>query len=199
MNEVSLVTKVRPTTQVADGVPRLRWTVAEFERLAEFGFFTEDDRIELIGGELVPMAPKDNRRERVCGALHTWFRRSLPPEFDYHPEPGWHADETNYFEPDFLFGPEGFDRTSINPADVLLLIEVAHSSLAFDTTTKAGQYAALGVREYWVVNAVTLATRVHREPAPAGYGQVETAPADERLAALRIPSIVLKLADLRIE
>jgi hypothetical protein len=47
--------KIRPTTQVADGVPRMRWTLAEFERLIEVGILTEDDRIELIQGELVPM------------------------------------------------------------------------------------------------------------------------------------------------
>lgn len=194
----SLPTKVLPTTQAAAGVPRLRWTVGEFERLAELGFFTEDDRIELIGGELVPMAPKGNRHELVRGALHTWFRRNLPPEFDYHQESGWHADGINYFAPDFLFGPAGFDQTSISPAAVLLLIEVAHSSLAFDTTTKAGQYAALGVREYWVVNAVTLATRVHREPSGQSYSRVDIVPANEQLAALLIPPIALKLADLRL-
>jgi len=198
MNEIPRVPKIRPTTRVADGVPRLRWTLAEFERLAELGFFTEEDRIELIGGELVPMAPKGNRHELVCGAFHTWLRGNLPAEFDYHPEPGWHADEANYFEPDFLFGPAGFDRTSISPADVLLLVEVAHSSLAFDTTTKAAQYATLGVREFWVVNAVTLATRIHREPSAAGYSQVDILAADERLQALLIQSLALKLADLRL-
>jgi Uma2 family endonuclease len=57
--------KMRPTTQVADGVPRMRWTLAEFERLIEVGILTEDDRIELIQGELVPMAPKGNRHELV--------------------------------------------------------------------------------------------------------------------------------------
>ncbi len=176
----------------------MRWTYADFVRMAEFGFFTEDDRIELIGGELVPMSPKGNRHERVCGALHTWFRRSLPPEFDYHPEPGWHADEANYFEPDFLFGPEGFDRTSINPADVLLLIEVAHSSLAFDTTTKAGQYAALGVREYWVVNAVTLAARVHREPSVGSYASVVVVAPSDTLEPHLIPPLTVRLADLNL-
>ncbi|MFZ1101655.1 MAG: Uma2 family endonuclease [Hyphomicrobiaceae bacterium] len=198
MNEIPRVPKARPTTQVADGVPRLRWTFAEFERLAELGFFTEDDRIELIGGELVPMAPKGNRHEVVRAALHNWLRRNLSSKFDYHSEPGWHPDATNYFESDFLVGSAGFDLTSISPSDVALLIEVAHSSLAFDTTTKAGQYAALGIREYWVVNAVTLAARVHRGPAPGGYGDVDTVAADQSLAALLIPSFSLTLADLRI-
>lgn len=198
MNEIPRAPKVRPTTQVADGVPRLRWTFAEFERLTDFGFFTEDDRIELIGGELVPMAPKGNRHETVRAAFHNWLRRELPREFDYHVEPGWHADQSNYFEPDFLVGPVGFNPTSICAEDVVLLIEVAHSSLAFDTTTKAAQYAALGVRDYWVVDAVTLATRVHRQPVAAGYGEVTTAAVKEPLIALLVPSLALTLEDLRI-
>ena len=145
------------------------------------------------------MSPKGNRHERVCGAIHNWLRRHLPGDIDYHPEPGWHADASNYFEPDFLVGPAGFDRTSISPGDVLLLIEVAHSSLAFDTTTKAGQYASLGVREYWVVDAVSLKTRVHRGPGAAGYAERDTVAADEPLTALLVPSLTLKLADLRLE
>jgi Uma2 family endonuclease len=199
MNEIPREPRMRPTTQAAEGVPRLRWTVAEFERLAEVGVFTEDDRIELIGGELVPMSPKGNRHEVVRAALNNWLRRSLPQEFDYHGEPGWRADDANYFEPDFLIGPTGFNPTSIKPADVVLLIEVAHSSLAFDTTTKAGRYAALGVREYWVVNAVTLEARVHRGPDAAGYGTAEIIAANQPLAPSLIPSLVVRLADLRIE
>jgi Uma2 family endonuclease len=199
MNEIPREPRMRPTTQAAEGVPRLRWTVAEFERLAEVGVFTEDDRIELIGGELVPMSPKGNRHEMVCAALHNWLRHNLPRELDYHPEPGWRADDTNYFEPDFLVGPAGFKRTCISPADVLLLIEVAHSSLAFDTTAKAGRYAALGVREYWVVNAVTLETRAYRAPSASGYAEVDTVAANERLAPALIPSLAVTLADLRIE
>jgi Uma2 family endonuclease len=197
MNEIARISKARPTTQVADGVPRVRWTLAEFERLTELGFFTEDDHIELIGGELVPMAPKGNRHDRIVGALHIWFRHNLSPDFDWHTEPGWHADEANYFEPDITLGPVGFDRTTIPPADLALLIEVAHSSLSFDTTTKAGQYAALGVREYWVVNAVTLATRVHRAPTASGYEDVHTVAAKKSLTALLIPSLKIRLADLK--
>jgi Uma2 family endonuclease len=199
MNELPRQPRVRPTTQAAEGVPRMRWTLAEFERLTELGILGEDDRIELIGGELVPMSPKGNRHEIVRGAILNWLRRNLPDEFDIHAEPGWRADPNNYFEPAFLVGPAGCNPTSIRPGDVLLLIEVAHSSLAFDTTTKAGQYASLGVREYWVVNAVTLATRVHRGPGAAGYAETGTVAANEPLAATLIPALALRLADLRLE
>ena len=145
------------------------------------------------------MSPKGNRDERVCGAIHNWLRRHLPGDIDYHPEPGWSADANNYFEPDFLVGPAGFDRTSIPPGEVLLLIEVAHSSLAFDTTTKASQYSLLGVREYWVVNAVSLATRVHCEPSATGYADARTIPANEPLTTLLVPSLAMTLADLKLD
>jgi Uma2 family endonuclease len=199
MNEISRQPKTRPTTQAAEGVPRLRWTVAEFERLAELGILTEEDRIELVGGELVPMSPKGNRHEVVRGAIHNWLRRNLPNEFDYHAEPGWRADGINYYEPDFVVGLAGFSPTGIRPADVLLVIEVAYSSLKFDTTTKADRYAALGVREYWVVNARSLTTRVYREPSAKGYGSATDVPPGESLVPLLIPSLAVKLVGLGVD
>jgi len=198
MNEIPRQPKSRPTTQAAEGVPRLRWTLAEFERLGELGIFTEEDRIELIGGELVPMSPKGNRHEIVRAAIHNWLRRNLPDDIDYHEEPGWRTDGTHYCEPDFLVGPAGFDPTAIPPADVMLLIEVAHWSLKFDTTIKADMYAALGVREYWVINARTLATKVHRDPSARGYASAVEVRPSRKLTALLIPSVALKLADLGI-
>lgn len=198
MNEIPRQPKMRPTTQAAEGVPRLRWTLEEFERMAELGILTEDDRIELIGGELVPMSPKGNRHEVVRSALLNWLRRNLPDDVDYHAEPGWRA-AGNYCEPDFIVGPAGCSPTAVRPGDVMLLIEVAHWSLKFDTTIKAGMYAALGVPEYWVVNAKTLATRVHRDPSPRGYGSVSDVRPGKTLKPLLLPSLTLKLADLEIE
>jgi hypothetical protein len=70
--------KISPTTEAAAGVPRLRWTLVEFERMAQLGFFAEDERIELVGGELVPMAPESVRHETMSGELLSRMRRRLP-------------------------------------------------------------------------------------------------------------------------
>jgi Uma2 family endonuclease len=198
MNEIPRQPRTRPTTQAAEGVPRLRWTLAEFERLGELGIFKEDDRIELIGGELVPMSPKGNRHELVRSAILNWLRRNLPDELDLHVEPGWRA-AGNYCEPDFLIGPICSSPTSVRANEVALLIEVAHWSLKFDTTVKASLYAAAGVRDYWVVNARTLATKVHRAPSMKGYGSVVDVRASKALTPLVVPSLALRLADLAIE
>lgn len=199
MNELPSSPKLLPTTQAAEGVPRLRWTLTEFERLIELGVFTEDDRIELIGGELVPMAAKGNRHEVVRGALLNWLRRNLADTFDLHAEPGWRAGGASYIEPDFLIGPAGCNPTSIFPADVALLIEIAHHSLKFDTTSKAASYAALGVREYWVVDASTLAIRVHREPSAQGYASISAVAPGNAAVAQFVPALTLNLSDLPID
>ena len=75
------VTRPRRTpTQAAEGLPRWRWTLEEFERFIELGILTEDDRVELIGGELIPMAAKGARHENLKAELENWIYRRLPLE-----------------------------------------------------------------------------------------------------------------------
>src|SRR6185503_803587 len=99
--------KSRPTTQAAEGVPRLRWTLDQFERLIELGIFGKDDRIELIRGELVPMAAKCNRHELARDELMNWIMRRLPGTLRLSSEIGWRPpDADTYVEPDLLICPK---------------------------------------------------------------------------------------------
>ncbi len=75
MNELA-TSAPREPTRAAEGLPRWRWTVAELERLAESGVFKDQDRFELIGGEIVPMSPKGRRHEIVRGELASILRGS---------------------------------------------------------------------------------------------------------------------------
>ena len=198
MNEIRPVPRQRATTQVADGLPRLAWTVEEFDTLAGHGFFTEDDRIELIGGDLVPMSPKGNRHEIVRGDFGRWLSDHLPNDIKIYIEPGWRADPTHYLEPDILIFPGSVSLDGLPASEVLLIIEIAHSSLAYDSGVKARTYATLGVREYWVVNAKTLDTIVHLQPGEQGYGKISTVAASETLAPLALPALSVSLGDLKI-
>jgi Uma2 family endonuclease len=189
--------RTRPTTQVADGVPRMRWTLAEFERLIEVGILTEDDRVELIQGELVPMAPKGNRHELVRDEIMNWMMDRKPRTLRLSSEIGWRPpDADTYVEPDLLICPRSFKGVTVPPAEVLLAIEVAHSSLRFDSTTKARLYAVLGVREYWVVDAQKLTTRVHRESSAGGYASVSDVQPNDTLVPLLAAPLAIKLGDL---
>ena len=175
----------------------MRWTLAEFERLIEVGILTEDDRVELIQGELVPMSAKGNRHELVRDEIMNWMMERKPTALRLCSEIGWRPpDADTYVEPDILVCPRSFKGVTVPPTEVLLAIEVAHSSLKFDSTTKATLYAALGVRDYWVVDAQTLLTRVHRGPSADGYASVVKVPPSETLVPLLVAPLAVRLADL---
>ena len=188
----------REPTQAAEGLPRWRWTLAEFDRLIELGILTEDDRVELIGGELIPMASKGIRHENVKGEIELWFYDNAPKSTRVMIELGWRPDGETYCEPGVLVFPRQIKPVSkLTPADVLLLVEIADSSWKCDTATKAPLYARLGVREYWVIDATTLETRVHRNPAADGtYGSVTTCAPASRLTPALVPELVLCLAEI---
>ena len=199
MNELLPQPKARPTTQAAEGVPRLRWSLPDFERLTELGILTEDDRIELIGGELVPMSPKGNRHENVKSKLVDWMYRRLPRDLLLSVELGWRPNDDTYLEPDMLVFRSVAEPSRVPPSEVLLAVEVAASSLAYDSGRKSQIYAALGVPDYWVIDAVTLGTRVHREPSAGGYASVTEVRRSETLAPLMIAPIAVRLDDLRLD
>ena len=199
MNEIARIApQCRPTTQAADGTPRLKWSLADFERLTELGIFSDADRIELIGGELVPMSPKGVRHETVRWALSKLLRQRLPIDIEYQQEPGWRPQGREYLEPDILIFPAGHSPVSVAPSDVLLIIEVAATSLAFDTGLKAKTYASLGVREYWVVDAVSLETRVFQDPSPQGYGREMRFAPDKTVTPQLVPVLAMRIDDLQI-
>ena len=197
--QITAAPATRPTTQAAEGLPRLRWSLAEFERLGELGVFGDDEHIELIDGELVPMASKGIRHENVRGELQNWLIRRLPIDAKLFSEPGWRPGGDNYREPDLLIAPAGTWASQVRPDVVLLLIEVARTSLTFDTGFKARTYAGLGVREYWVVNAVTLETRIFREPGPAGYASNSVVAADTLIVPTLVPALAIKMAALGLD
>ena len=107
MNDFMRHSKQHPTTQAAEGVPRLCWSLAEFDRLTELGIFAEDDRIELIGGELVPMQAKGARHELVKTKLLNWFMRRLPEDLELTVELGWRPGGDMYLEPDIVIYRSG--------------------------------------------------------------------------------------------
>lgn len=190
------------TTQAAEGYPRLKWTLEEFEKLSELGFFggidRERERVELVDGELIPMNAKGARYEWVRAELHRFLRLHLGGEFEVFSEPGWRPGGERYLEPEIIVCRRGFRPTSVPPAEVLLLIEVADASFAYDAGLKAEIYAKLGVREYWVGNAKTLETRIHRAPMGEVYGEIGDHANGATLAPQFLPGLAVSLGALGI-
>jgi Uma2 family endonuclease len=189
---------LRNTTTAAEGMVRRRFTVAELERMVAAGILDEDERIELIGGEVVPMSPKGNHHEVLKTLLVRFWAASAPDDIQFTPETTFRFNEDTYVEPDFVFYPKAVGIPGLKPGNVLLVVEIADSSLVYDLGQKARLYAAFGIAELWVINAVTLQTRVHRDPTPTGYRTIADLPPSERIAPLAAPDLAVTLAELEL-
>lgn len=184
------------TTTAADGLPRRRFTVAELEQMTAAGILDEDERIELIGGEIVPMSPKGNEHEILKVALTIHWARSLPADLLFATETTFRLTLDTYLEPDFVFYPKATGIRGLHAETALLVVEIADSSLGYDLGVKAGLYARFGIRELWVIDAVKLQTRIHRDPAPGGYRSIVDRSASESLIPQEVRQLAVTLAAL---
>lgn len=178
-------------TLIATEAPtRYRFTRDEFERMEQVGIFHEDDPVELIDGEVMVMAAIGRRHmTRVVRLTRAFSKvagdRALvsvqnPVGLTLHDGPQPDVVLLRFREDLYETGAEA------GPQDVLLIIEVADSSLQYDRTTKARLYAQRSVPEYWILNLTREELIVHRNPSPNGYREVETLRRDHgavRLAA----------------
>jgi Uma2 family endonuclease len=188
----------RPTTQAADGLPRRRWMVSEIEKMAVDGYFHEDERFELVGGEIVPMSPMGRRHEIIRGELAFRFTKLAPDGIFVISEPQFNLADDTYLNPDILVHPDAIRTPDVRRGDALLVVEVADSSLPYDLNTKASTYAFYGVREYWVINAVTLFTMVHRQPSGKIWNFVDEVAPSDTLTALQAPALAISLGSLNL-
>ena len=186
------------TTQAAEGLMRRRWSVAEIEAMVAAGIIAEDERFELIGGEIVPMSPKGLRHERLKYALARFWMKRLPDGVGLIQETTFRLDKDTFVEPDFLFFREADGLASLSPATALLAVEVSDSSLDYDLKRKTQLYAVHGVREVWVIDAETMVTHVRRSPGVDGHRERLTVAADALLTLPFASEISTTLAELTL-
>jgi Uma2 family endonuclease len=190
---------VARVTSAAEGLPRRRFTVAEVEAMVAAGVMEEDERVELIGGELVPMSPKGSRHEAIKIALVDRWIRARPDNCWLAQETTFHLSEDTYLEPDIVIYPRASGVTGLNRINVLLVVEIADSSLLYDVGRKAALYASFGIRELWVIDAVRLTTRVFREPEADSYRDAPDFGPTDQLAPLIAPqAFALRLDELEL-
>lgn len=184
------------TTQAADGMPRRPWTVAEIEAMVAAGIILEDERFELIGGEVVPMLPKGGRHEMVKVDLNEHFQRLGLAQLRIAQETTLRLDEKSFLEPDFTVYPRSVYPGDLRGHHVLLAVEVADISLRYDLGRKIGVYAAYGIPEIWVIDAETLVTHVFRKLGAEGYRERFEAGPDATVIAAQAPEISMNLSAL---
>jgi Uma2 family endonuclease len=176
-------------------------TLALYDRMIAAGVFdpAEAQRLELIGGQLHMMSPIGDRHADAVAFLTRWSSQQADPSRmlvwvqNQMSIPGSESAP----QPDIAWVTlrRYADRRPL-PEEVSLLIEVADTSLEFDTTAKAALYAAAGIADYWVVDLVSRAVIVFREPRSGGYESRSTHRGDQLVRPLAQPEAVLSPAEL---
>ncbi len=164
--------------------------------MVELGLMQEDERVELIGGELVPMSPKGNHHEVLKAWLLDHWYRSRPDHVMLVPETTFCLSEDTYLEPDVVVYPVESGIAGLSAETALLVVEIADTSLAFDRGRKAELYAGFGIAELWVIDAVRRRTWVHRDPQAGGYRTISEHGPEARLSPQAVPDLSMRLAEL---
>ena len=170
----------------------------EYHRMGEVGILKPTDRVELIRGEIVEMSPIGRRHQAFVDNLnHLLVTRLAGRARMSVQNPVVLADDTEP-EPDLKIlrcRPVPYKEREAYAEDVLLLIEVAESSLAYDRSTKLRLYAAAGIPEYWVVDCAAESIEIHRTPDAHGYRDVSRVAGAASVSPLTYPDVSLTLAE----
>ncbi len=168
----------------------------EYERLVDLGVF-EDERVELLRGQLVEMSPQGDAHSGISAWFHSWFGKALDlKRFEIRSHSPFAASSDSMPEPDVSVSMRRADRKHPRPSDALLLIEVAESSVAKDRVIKTEIYAAAGVPEYWIVNVKRRVVEVLRGPTKTGYERVVVKRVGDLLRPLKLRGITFEIADI---
>ena len=176
---------------------RRRFTRAEYYRMAEVGILGEDDRVELIKGEIVEMSPIGSRHFAFVINLTNLLAVPLAGHALVSAQnPVVLTDDTEP-QPDLtVLRRRGYKERKAHTEDVLLVIEVADTSLAYDRTTKLRLYAEAGIPEYWIVDCSGETVEVYRNAGPDGYRDVKHATGAATLSLQAFPDVELRLAEI---
>ena len=176
---------------VSSSPPRLRLTRADCAVL-EMNGLLDQQRVELIEGDLIQRMPKNWPHVHIMMVLQRWLSQVFGFEYVLPEAPIDIAPEDNPTsgpQPDLIVMSRRSELTIAkpNPADLRLIVEVSDSTLGFDTTVKAGLYARAGIAEYWVFDVNGRRLGVYREPRDGTYRSIVWYGVAESVAPLAAP------------
>lgn len=170
------------TTTTDSPLDLYRWTVTNYHRLSEAGILDEDAGVELLNGQIIKMSPVGDLHAACVDLLDELFRDLLGKEVQVRAQNPILLNDFSEPEPDLTilkrkanFYADGAPR----PEDVLLVVEVADTTLAKDRLVKKTAYAAAGIAEYWIVNLPERQVEQYLRPAGEDYQLARTYKSDQ--------------------
>jgi Uma2 family endonuclease len=176
-----------------------RFTVDEYHRMGRAGVFHEDDRVELLDGQIVEMTPIGGAHAACVIRLNDLLSRRAGSDMSVSVQNPVVLAERWEPQPDIavLRRPGGYAGAWLpNPSDVLLVVEVADTSLERDRDVKIPRYAAAGIPEAWLVDLARDAISVYRGPGQDGYGEIVTVTRGAVVGPRHLPELAVAVDDI---
>ncbi|MEY3759550.1 MAG: hypothetical protein RIR39_1041 [Pseudomonadota bacterium] len=173
--------------------------INEWRRLGEANIFPPESRLELINGEILEMAPIGFNHSGHLNRLNSLLTRLIPDDVISSVQNPLQLGDLSEPEPDFMLLKPNADFYSSrhpNANDVLLLIEVADSSLTFDQNQKLRLYALHGIPEYWLINLNDQCLEVYRKPNGEVYAEKTTLRVGDTVTLSQLNEISIRMADI---
>ena len=178
---------------------RRRFTVDEYHRMGQVGILGEDDRLELLEGEIVEMAPIGSRHQATVDRLTRLFSSRVADEAMVRVQGPVQLDGDSEPQPDVSLlrrRDDFYASAHPGPGDVLLLVEVSDTSTEYDREVKVPLYARHGIPEVWLVDLESEAVEVYRGPAAQGYQHVSQSVRGQGLSPEFFPGLELAVDDI---
>jgi Uma2 family endonuclease len=176
-----------------------RFSLADYEQMVDLGILTENDRVELIRGEIIEKMSIGEFHAACVRKLTRLFTSRLGDRASVSVQnPVVMADSEP--EPDVtLLVPREDEYAASHPGpdDIVLVVEVSDASLAFDRHVKGSLYAENGVAEFWILNLLDRTLEVHRQPQPGGqYADVRILAASDVVDLAKLPDVTFTIGEL---
>ena len=176
-----------------------KFTVAEYYRMAEVGILHHTERVELLDGEIIVMAPMGERHANGVRRIDRVLHRVFGDAAIISVQCPLHLDDLSEPEPDVALlrlREDEYLDSHPGPADTLVVMEVSDSTLDFDREVKSKRYAAAGIPEMWVMNLPGDCLDRLDQPGPAGYARHTVFRRGEKISPAALPDLEFAVADL---
>jgi Uma2 family endonuclease len=197
LHETGEPQEVFPVETSRQQLTRWRFTVHDYHRMGEAGILHEDDRVELIEGELVEMTAIGTRHFSCVNQLNRLLVMHVGDEAIVSVQNPVRLNE--YTEPQSdlaVIRPRDYRESLPKPEDVLLLIEVSDTTLAYDRGVKLPLYARAGIREVWIVDLPGETIERHTDPSEEGYRRADRLRRGHTLESISLPGLTPSVDEL---
>jgi Uma2 family endonuclease len=161
---------------MAAQVLKHRFTADDYHQMARTGILREDDRVELVNGEIMDMTPIGSEHNASVDVLNHRLTLALGGRAIVRVQGSLRLSPDSEAQPDIAvlrFRADFYRDVVAGPADTILVIEVADTSLAYDRGLKIPLYARFGISEVWIVDLVGRQVEIFRTSTPDGYREVQ--------------------------